>query len=154
MAAKKTDKKNNNKGLQFDNVEKNFDDIQELSGEVKKQQAKKPASDYFRLDLKPTGYDLKDFIVKKTAAISSVTGKSINLTQYIQGLIIDAMQADKEHETTEHEKMVAYFDSLDDEKLSELMNLCENPQRLENLLKIVNQLDDKKIVLLMQLLDI
>jgi len=153
MAAKKKDK-NNNKGLQFDNVEKNFDDIQELSGEVKKQQAKKSSSDYFRLDLKPTGYDLKDFIVKKTAAISSVTGKSINMTQYIQGLIIDAMQADKEHEPTEHDNMVAYFDSLDDEKLSELMNLCENPQRLENILKIVNQLDDKKIVLLMQLLDI
>lgn len=146
--------KKNNKNLNFGNVEKNFDNIKDLSGEVKKQQAKKSASDYFRLDLKPTGYDLKDFIVKKTAAISSVTGKSINITQYIQGLIIDAMQADKEHEPTEHEKMVAYFDSLDDEKLSELMNLCENPQRLENILKIVNQLDDKKIVLLMQLLDI
>lgn len=156
-------KKNNNKGLQFGNVEKNFDDIQELSGEVKKQQAKKSASDYFRLDLKPTGYDLKDFIVKKTAAISSVTGKSINITQYIQGLIIDAME--KEYVSTEHETMMTYFDSLDDDTLLELMKVCGNPtileqinqfdnKKLENILKIMNQLDDKKIAALMKLLDI
>lgn len=169
MAAKKNDKKNNNKGLQFGNVEKNFDDIQELSGEVKKQQAKKSASDYFRLDLKPTGYDLKDFIVKKTAAISSVTGKSINITQYIQGLIIDAMEMEKEmeeeHVSMEHETMMTYFDSLDDDTLLELMKVCGNPtilkkinqfdnKKLENILKIMNQLDDKKIAALMKLLDI
>lgn len=163
MGFKKNDKKNNNKGLQFSNVEKNFDDIQELSGEVKKQQAKKSASDYFRLDLKPTGYDLKDFIVKKTAAISSVTGKSINITQYIQGLIIDAME--KEHVSTEHETMMTYFDSLDDDTLLELMKVCGNPtilekinqfdnKKLENIFKIMNQLDDKKIAALMKLLDI
>lgn len=140
------------KKLNFGNTEKNFDNIQELSGAVKKiTSQKKSASDYFRLDMKPTGYDLKDYVIKKAAAKSAVTGKNVSVTQYIQDLIIDDMQADKEHEPTEHENMIAFLDSQEDETLSELKNLCQNPKRLESLLSVLNQLDDKKIAALKQL---
>lgn len=140
------------KKLNFGNTEKNFDNIQELSGAVKKiTSQKKSASDYFRLDLKPTGYDLKDYVIKKAAAKSAVTGKNVSVTQYIQDLIIGDMQANKEYEPTEHEKIIAFFDSQEDETLSELKNLCQNPKRFENILMLLNQLDDKKMSELIKL---
>lgn len=143
------------KTLNYGNISNNFDDTQELSGAVKKiTSQKKSNSDYIRLDLKPTGYDLKDYVIKKAAAKSAIAGKNISITQYIQDLIVNDMQSGKEYEPTQHEKLMMYFDNLNDDILSELMKLSKAPEGTKHILQIVNtkninriisQLDDSKL---------
>lgn len=88
---------------------------------------KKPNSDYIRLDLKPFGYDLKDYADKKAAALSIERGKKVSTTAFIQELIIAAMNEDNEKGKKKLskreayiEKIVAKLDSLDDDMIHAL----------------------------------
>jgi len=98
----------------------------QASEKVQAKKITKPNSDYIRLDLKPFGYDLKDYADKKAAALSIERGKKISTTAFIQELIIADMEAGKEKgKPTKHDKIVSALDNLDDKKLSALATLLD-----------------------------
>lgn len=91
-----------------------------------KESNKKPNSDYIRLDLKPFGYDLKDYADKKAAALSIERGRKVSTTAFIQELIIADMESEKEKgKPTKHDKIIAALDNLDDKKLSAIATLLD-----------------------------
>ena len=86
----------------------------------------KPNSDYIRLDLKPFGYDLKDYADKKAAALSIERGRKVSTTAFIQELIIADMEADKEKgKPTKKDKIIAALSNVDDKKLSAIATLLD-----------------------------
>lgn len=98
----------------------------QASEKVQSKKIAKPNSDYIRLDLKPFGYDLKDYADKKAAALSIERGRKISTTAFIQELIIADMEAGKEKgKPTKHDKIIAALDNLDDKKLSAIATLLD-----------------------------
>ncbi len=86
----------------------------------------KPNSDYIRLDLKPFGYDLKDYADKKAAALSIERGKKVSTTAFLQELIIADMEADKaKGKPTKKDKIIAALSNVDDKKLSAIATLLD-----------------------------
>lgn len=86
----------------------------------------KPNSDYIRLDLKPFGYDLKDYADKKAAALSIERGKKVSTTAFIQELIIADMKADKgKSKPKKRDKIIAALNNIDDKKLSAIATLLD-----------------------------
>lgn len=86
----------------------------------------KPNSDYIRLDLKPFGFDLKDYADKKAAALSIERGRKVSTTAFIQELIIADMEADKgKGKPTKHDKIISALNNIDDKKLSAIATLLD-----------------------------
>lgn len=52
----------------------------------------KPNSDYLRLDLMPSGEDLKTYVTRRAAEISAETGRAASVTGYLQDLIRQDMK--------------------------------------------------------------
>lgn len=89
---------------------------------------KKPNSDYIRLDLKPFGYDLKEYADKQAAALSIERGKKVSTTAFIQELIIADMDLKKgkaNKKQTKRDKVATFLENLDDKKLSALATLLD-----------------------------
>jgi hypothetical protein len=104
-----------------------FKDLQESTKAADKAN-KKPNSDYIRLDLKPFGYDLKDYADKKAAALSIERGRRISTTAFIQELIIADMEKDTakgKKKETKRDKVATFLENLDDKKLSALATLLD-----------------------------
>jgi len=122
MAKKKTN---------IDNLENVVVNQEEVSKEVESSKGsstpgKKANSDYIRLDLKPFGYDLKDYADKKAAALSIERGRKVSTTAFIQELIIADMESEKEKgKPTKHDKIVSALSNLDDKKLSAIATLLD-----------------------------
>ena len=57
---------------------------------------KKDSKDYMRIDLKPNGVDLKDYVIKQAAKESAKLGKTVSATKYIQDLIEADMNSRKQ----------------------------------------------------------
>ena len=63
----------------------------ERAQKTMKQAQGKPNGDFIRLDLRPAGYDLKAYCVKRSGEISAKTGKPCSTTAFLQRLIIEDM---------------------------------------------------------------
>ena len=115
------------KALNFAEAKNDFDKQQEASASVDKKAAtKKPNTDFIRLDLKPFGYDLKDYVTSKAAALTIERGKRVTTTSFIQELIIADMEAQKSKgKPTKREKILSALENVDDKKLSAIATLLD-----------------------------
>lgn len=89
---------------------------QGLAEKKRKQNTKKQASDYIRLDLKPLGgKDLKAYVEKRAKEESIKQGRNISTTKYIQELIEQDMQS-TENRNAALIKKIERIDSAEDLK--------------------------------------
>ena len=91
--------------IKTDNIDSLMKNQQKASEKVtdkpKTEKTTKPNSDYIRLDLKPSGYDLKAYVNKRCGDLSLERDKKISSTAFIQELIIKDMEENqliKRHE--------------------------------------------------------
>ena len=93
----------------------------------KAEKTTKPNSDYIRLDLKPSGYDLKAYVNKRCGDLSLERDKKISSTAFIQELIIKDMEENqgKVKKQTKREKILSRLENLDDKKLSAIATLLD-----------------------------
>lgn len=93
----------------------------------KAEKTTKPNSDYIRLDLKPSGYDLKAYVNKRCGDLSLERDKKISSTAFIQELIIKDMEENqgKVKKQTKREKILSRLENMDDKKLSAIATLLD-----------------------------
>lgn len=115
----------------FANFGKVLDDISTESAEsskeaekLKTKKSKKPISDFLKVDLKPAGYNLEDYVNKRAAALTAERGRRVGKATYIQELIIADMESSKV-KNTKREKVAKFLEDLDDKKLNALITLFE-----------------------------
>ena len=113
-------------------VEDKQDEFKDMAAKAADNSNKKPNSDFIRLDLKPFGYDLKDYAEKKAAALSIERGKRVSTTAFIQELIIAAMENDngttkkkEKQKETKKEKIIRLLEEADDSKLQAIFTLLD-----------------------------
>ena len=82
----------------------------------------KSASDYLKIDLKPAGYNLDDYVNKRAAALTAERGRRVGKATYIQELIIADMESSKV-KNTKREKVARFLENMDNKKLNALIAL-------------------------------
>ncbi len=117
--------------IKTDNIDSLMKNQQKASEKVtdkpKAEKTTKPNSDYIRLDLKPSGYDLKAYVNKRCGDLSLERDKKISSTAFIQELIIKDMEENqgKVKKQTKREKILSRLENLDDKKLSAIATLLD-----------------------------
>lgn len=112
-------------GKVLDNVStESAENSKEAEKVDKIKKSKKPVSDFLKIDLKPAGYNLKDYVNKRAAALSSERGCRVGKATYIQELIIADMESAKV-KNTKRDKVAKFLEDMDDKKLNALITLFE-----------------------------
>ncbi len=88
------------------------------------QRIKKPANDYLYLDLRPSGCDLKSYVMEQAHRTSMEQGRNISATNYIQSLIKKDM--DKEKDNTVKAKITSIIENVSEEKLDVIYTILKN----------------------------
>lgn len=116
----------------FGSLSKILDDVSTESAQSSKEaekvdkvkKRKKPASDFLKVDLKPAGYNLVDFVNQRAAALTAEQGRRVGKATYIQELIIADMESAKT-KNTKRDKVAKFLENMDDKKLNALISLFD-----------------------------
>lgn len=108
-----------------------FKAIQESTKAAEKTN-KKANGDYIRLDLKPFGYDLKEYVNKRCGELSVERDRKVSSTAFIQELIIADMenydgttQKKEKKKETKREKILRLLEEADESKLNAIFTLLD-----------------------------
>ena len=120
-------KKPINAASMLDMMENQQKASEKAADKPKAEKTTKPNSDYIRLDLKPSGYDLKAYVNKRCGDLSLERDKKISSTAFIQELIIKDMEENqgKVKKQTKREKILSRLENMDDKKLSAIATLLD-----------------------------
>lgn len=108
-----------------------FKDIQESTKPAEKTN-KKAGGDYIRLDLKPFGYDLKEYVNRRCGELSAERDRKVSSTAFIQELIIADMEnydgttkKKEKKKETKKEKIMRLLEEADESKLNAIFTLLD-----------------------------